>query len=858
MNPIRSAVGLRPESGLCAYSGTRPSSRVILVLAAALAALLAGCSGGGGGGDSGPGEDVGTIPEGGTVTEIRTSAPSADEFLLHATIPVPRNEFPRADGKIPFQIADYDGTLLETQMEIVSRYPGDLGADVVEVIARVQRDPAVSPGTLTTYRVVASPQAAPPGPGEPGLEDLANATVGIPPVVWDLLLEPGSIRIVATDCFGNEYDCHPLDGTGSFEVMRHGPNHSQVRVYQTMAPVEVVAGAQGTLPHLFGVHAYLSTYRNEELIGLDLRFNNAHSGHDDTTDQDDPLDKVYFEKIEVSLPTGSVLLQAYEDPYYGDAYTVGDRRIRPVVAPMGDGTMHAIRWQGQFHRRLMVATSDAYAQARRYLSFVGVGFASRGTDLEYGHEYYSWWNRGTSRYFPQSFQLPSLDHVGLGSVRGDITWSYDHLRNHLVNGTSDDQYPVEAGVHGWGHPYGVSYGGMTGGSEIHISDGLATVASGEVKGVAYFRALHRMQTDRMPNALYNVDGEPTSVEDWVIQVGPGQDWVPFEHYIVPVLRPDDPFGFDDAPQFQIDHVEGTGLQPEYYWWHMGYDPYDYQHYVRYTRGAKVLAWLDNDSIAKDDLRCAAEMFNLSYHQHLNNSYGGYQGSGLRGGLEYVAVHAGKGFSYGRGEAWGLDCMNAAYATSSPEWRATKREWFDLVTVMISDGQAWCSGFIQSQVVPKFIDGKYHARQAIEGSITENSLRGVWKTVYEREDPALEALSKAILRDSLYAFVSDMAWWPGETAPWSHTAVGPKDVWEPIWCSWSQLPSDGYTSYYENFQNWSSFAYAYELTNDPKFLSKAALEAGDPDLLWALEQAGLSNIENMASLLALAQRLNGDI
>ena len=36
----------------------------------------------------------------------------------------------------------------------------------------------------------------------------------------------------------------------------------------------------------------------------------------------------------------------------------------------------------------------------------------------------------------------------------------------IENGTGTGAYPITAPVLGWGHPYGVSYGGMTSGLEI--------------------------------------------------------------------------------------------------------------------------------------------------------------------------------------------------------------------------------------------------------------------------------------------------------------------------------------------------------------------------------------------------------
>ena len=77
-----------------------------------------------------------------TVAVFELGAPSVNEFTLRGTVPVPKGTFPRSDGKIPFAVKDFDGTLVPAQVERVSSYPRYAdGADVVEVLARVHRDP---------------------------------------------------------------------------------------------------------------------------------------------------------------------------------------------------------------------------------------------------------------------------------------------------------------------------------------------------------------------------------------------------------------------------------------------------------------------------------------------------------------------------------------------------------------------------------------------------------------------------------------------------------------------------------------------------------------------------------------------
>ena len=172
-----------------------------------------------------------------------------------------------------------------------------------------------------------SPRQAPADPGVAGIEDL-NQPANLTPNVAGLLSNPAGIEITAYDVFGNAYRSRPLDGSGWHELMRYGLVHTELRVYQHMMPVSPVTGSQGTLPHLFGVHAYISTYRGDDILGIDLRFNNGHSGNDPNDTRDDPLDAVYFERIELTVNDNWFVNQGFEDPFYGqESFANGKRTV---------------------------------------------------------------------------------------------------------------------------------------------------------------------------------------------------------------------------------------------------------------------------------------------------------------------------------------------------------------------------------------------------------------------------------------------------------------------------------------------------------------------------------------------------
>ena len=823
-----------------------------LHLLGALAALCA-LPARGAAGDSCDGGQASFVQNPRTVAVLETRVPEQRRFLLRGTVPLPPGVYPRTDGLNPLTILDYDGTPLLTQIEIVSQYPSPVdGADVVELLAQVRRDPTLSPGEPTQYTVIQRLNESSPSPGliEP-----------LPRGVLDMLADPTQVELASYDCFGNKYVAYPLMIGSAIRRLRSGPIMAEVRSFQNMLPAEPVPGS--TLPHFLGVHTYRSVIRGSSHIGLDLRFHNAHDGFDHASALDDPLDKLYFERIELSMPAEWTVLQDFDDPLFGAERVVGNRRIIALVEPDPSGDLHVIRWQGQFHRRLMLTPVEPQFVdgARARLDGAGRAFCARG--FVNGREYYSWWNAETARYFPQRHQLPLLDHVGRATLEGELASEFNFVVSHLRDGTGIGDYPLASGRLGWGHPYGVSYGGMTSGLEINCYDGITVAAAASPRGYRLFTALHRMQTDRQPNVLYRLDGEPSSVEQWLIENG-NDDYVPFEHFVVPLLgySQQDPFGIRSAPQFQIDFARSNGLQPAYEAAHLGFDPHDYQHFIRYTRAAKVLAWLANDSLAIDDLRMQAECFNLSYHPYANSSNGAVQGSGMRNGLRYVNANPGKGAPYGRGEAWGLDCAVAAYALGTSDWRARKLRWLEQHAELVSTGQIACSGFIQAFVSNKAVNGKYQARQQIEQSITENSLVGLERSVFRGADPTHAQMVRATLADSLHAFISEMAWFPGQFGPWRDTGVGPLDRNQPLWCSRAEMPNDAFSvGDIEAYQDWSSFAYGFELTGDPDFLDFARLQIGASNfqgLAARLRADGTENLVNRAALLALVQKLDGEL
>jgi len=304
----------------------------------------------------------------------------------------------------------------------------------------------------------------------------------------------------------------------------------------------------------------------------------------------------------------------------------------------------------------------------------------------------------------------------------------------------------------------------------------------------------------------------------------------------------------------VNAVSALGRQPSYEAELLGYGVIDTAHLIRYTRMAKVLAWLGNDALAKDDLRAQAEGAFLGYSMYPQNNWNG--GAGVSTGMfhqrQYVDAHPGWGFSYGRDQAWSLDTVCAAYSLADLSWRHEIRYWFDQVIDLVRDGQMDCTGIIQATFMGNIFGAQYRNRQSIEAAITEHAIVGMRESVFRGQDDARVAETNEVLRKAFYAMISPLVWDHQIRGPWAMIAVGSSDYNQPPFCSY--WPPDGNYGIPDHFQIWSSFAYAYEITHDSTFLDYAAEAMGGGEIHALIQSYGDYNIECMSALDALIEKM----
>lgn len=766
------------------------------------------------------------------------STPASREFVLRGTLPVPRGTYPRADGSIPYSIVDSDGTVVPAQVEVVSRWPEEsAGADVVEILARVHKPPLAPAGARVEYSVVEVPHAPLP--------------LDVDPVV-DAVLDPAArLRLTARDVFNNEYVAELRAPGLTEQTLRDGSACREWRVVTSLRPVTPILGPTGTLPHMMGVHAYFRVWDGEPVVSLDLQIHNGHSGGDPTTSADDPVGTIYFDVLDLWLPPGWHAYQADPDIATGQPLTNASFTRQPLIKRISGGDLHVFPIQAQTVRRLVLAREQDAQRALDYAADRNLGFARRGRNPE-GGALHSWWNPSTARYFTQKHALPRLDHVNPAAIAGEIAADYVATSDALRTGAATG-YPILAPSLGWAHPWGIEHGGMAGGDEINFYEGLRTLEIASNKGYRVLTMRHRMLTDRQPVALYDEGGKPLDYRDWTIQ-GISGEWLPIWCFLTPLLWAADPFGFTTAPAFQVLAVQALGRAPAYEAELRSYAPIDFEHLVRYTAPAKALAWLGNDSLAKESLALHAALFRLSYNEFPNSDYGHYIPTGLASDENYVNANPGKGFTFGRLEGWGLDAATAWYALAPQDWRRSTRPWFRRVADVVANGQSDCSGFIQATIYEQLFGGQYRARQSIEQAIIEHALLGLVETVFDRVDPPRAAQTRNVLRASFRAMATSPGWSDAHHAPWSKLAVGDANFAHAPFCG--APPPGGQADGGDGWQCWSSFAYAWELTGNPLYLDRAREMLGTTNLLQGLVNQGLWNLENRAALLALAQKIQG--
>lgn len=778
------------------------------------------------------------------VARLRVAAPDAEHFFIRGTIPVPPGTI--VEGQVQQQLAVVSqpaSAWAITQVETVSRYPDPAdGADVIEVIAHVRR-PEVPAGTPLEYDVVYKPH----------VEEAFELTEDVDA----LLSAPGAFKLEAEDPFGHAYT---VDLTAkrrlrdeSVEVVRSGPLVAETKTPDVLLPVQPETGSAGTLPRMMGVHSFLRTFARQDYFALDLYVHNAFDGMDETTTIDDAVVDLYFRRLDLVLPQGWEVVHLVDTPFSGPAAPDGNMQRAPIVGPLPGGRMHLMHGQSHFSRRILIAKSDALPDAqvvaqRQNIAFCVDGAAGSGMRL------WSWWNEATARYMPQNHRLPDLGSLASRSAvdsnyEGRLQWALDRIQN----GTGGS-HPINAGNLGWAHPFGIAYGGMTGGERIEQVPGVEVAWAASQSGYRYAELRSRMTQERQPFALVNSAGDFTRYEDHVRHQGnPLGPYTPF--HMLMSLHWQQEYFLQDPVAFQAQYVHNAGLEPPYEAALRDFQPIDQQHLTRYTSDLMTLSWLGNDSLAKHQLELCGELFRMTHHNGYTSS-GPFAAIGtMRNKLMRVEAYPGTGVDYGRMEAWGIFPAVAAYALGDDETRTRFRPWMAEIAATVRAGQSTCTGNIQSTHINKNGNGSMRSRQAFEVAFVVNALESMRTTIFDGVDEGVEQTLRSTIVDCAYSTIRPPFWDENFGGQRNLVAVGMQDGSIPDFC-FDLPPGAGFGSTnIATKEPLTVWAYGYALTGDAEFLQKATQTLGGSNNLVAeIGQLGTDDLCHSAFLLGVVQNL----
>ncbi|MCA8979338.1 MAG: hypothetical protein KDC14_04890, partial [Planctomycetes bacterium] len=584
-----------------------------------------------------------------------------------------------------------------------------------------------------------------------------------------------------------------------------------------------------------------------EVLMLDLRVHNGlGSGLREPHPHERPLGSLYWTSLELELPAGYRLLAEVEDPFFGEARVEGDRTIVPIVSPNADGTLHFMPPQAQFHRRLAVAAPGAVNRARAMIENHGLAFPIFREDL------WSWNNPRTANYFPQHDLLASFDFYkrdrqsGKGAVRAEAAVRWLDLRRRLEQGT-EGEYPAKGAVMGWAHPWFIPEAGGHGGEDVQFLEGHRAAAAGSRHDYCRIALLHRMNTSRQPQAAWDRLGNPLGYPEWCRPDGSVDfDYRMYARAVPPSFKL--PCQGGTASNAQVAEVEQRGLRPIYDQGNpnakdgsfptssdalLAWFPHDSEHLIRYTKNAKALVWLANDSLAKDDLALTAELFRLQFHEGSTERANNPHGPTLYNYERIAAAHPHQTLPVSRETAWGTDAMCAAYLSGDEAFRARHLGWLQRVTDLLEAGAPSNGLIVRTTYGAVLNNPKYAAAHAFQNAQLLVAMRSLhescWTGVDEQRAATLRRIyfegTEALYFSHLFQRVK-ASWTNGGQSVWLQ---GPRwafavslndDYATPVFCDaerWgpNYMPEDGYNGGVETQYGFTVLSFAADWSAGPK-------------------------------------------
>jgi len=772
-----------------------------------------------------------------TLAILECNFPQTNNFIVRGTVPIPPGmnigDVYTVGINSPFTLVDQKQQELPTQCQVVAKYPnGDTA--VVELSAVASKSGLTAPANgKLQFRVIKKTQ-----------------TFKLPQFdeqLFELATTDDAVRLRARDVHGNLYE---TSISRSFKKFEPHKKWRWYRVGEAMTTLELPQWLQSPGTHtsqlyLGGVHAWMSARNNSRVLSLDLNFHNG--GLETANGGFFILDDIYFESLELVMPTEWDVLADWPEPTMGASYIENGERVVPLVEKLPNGKMNILPQRFEREWRLQLFLAGDEIEAREIAENKTVAIAIDGQVN--GRRLYNWNNPETARYLAQAFPTPDMSHVG--NIAQYVKTEKNKYNTILKDGLPHGPNSNGTGQIGYFNPHGAQYGGESGGEEIWQWPGIEIIGSRNISdGITWTRAVHRSVTDRHWGCIYFFSGQPTVLDSHLSKNGKA----PWDIFNSKFFQGKDlPWDFKNADDSHVNFVANNGLKPPYEGPLKGHDPQDYQHYCRRTWPAKILVWLENDHIAKNKLQMVAELARMTYLTG--------PGEELDTDIQFIKQFGTNiGTEIGRGDGWVFDACATAYAVSHDLWRQRWLPWFEEVHDIMWDAQTatgmWQAlppGTKPSDSLPG--TGKYRACQAIEHGILCNATRGMLKSVFEGVDIQRDQESR-IMITSAATGMWDFAWAPGKNAPWRIFAIGVADPTQGVF-DVGEIPADGHSNNTDNFQIGSTLAYGLEEAGSDspatgKLLAAVAAYTSSGNPLGWLQQQQLKNIQNRAPLLAYFQ------
>lgn len=356
--------------------------------------------------------------------------------------------------------------------------------------------------------------------------------------------------------------------------------------------------------------------------------------------------------------------------------------------------------------------------------------------------------------------------------------------------------------------------------------------------------LHRANCSRQPTGSWRADGEPTRLEEWTqdgalpfrFELGAGSELAPLRltgdggpvpnpelwEHVTPERRPP----YDQEYTWEEDSERPTAPGELLAW-----QPHDGAHLIRFTAHAKALAWLANDSLAKDNLRHCAERVRLALPTV------GSQASpmtSIRQLLDHATESPGMGLPVGSELGWALDTVAAAHSLSEGGERQRYEEWLLAACQAVTRATPPTGVVIRDTTSAVSGDRQHATAQSSEVAILQLGLRSALRSCLEGKHPELAAAVEEDLLacvETLY-FSSIFSAPEGPTVSWPEATemsgarwtfpVAPLAAEEPPFAPGEELPVDSFDGGVEHQYAYALLAWAWESAEPedrPRYLQR---------------------------------------